>query len=360
MTVRSSRRKLFMVSTVAAVTCLGSSAADGTAHRSAQRQPRAAPKSTVGILMTSRRAADVVTEARALGIRAVRYSQDAASPTLRGGFAAFHAVGLRLVTTANYQQGAPDPSGHRPVHPPVMPAELALWQRRLGALLDATGPTALLQVGNEEIAPIFFAGTMSQYVAQLNAAVPVAHARNVKVTNGGLTSDPVALLTWRDLERRGLGARADRFAARVFSTPAQAWILRDLRARPFQGLSRPQLQAAWDRAEQLIRAFRASRMDYVNFHWYHDDSRTLAAVVHYLQRATGKLAVTTEIGQHNTEPGVVRTHLRATVSQLHLPFVVWFDADGIPAFGLHDAPGRPRPNGEAFRTFVTHHRQTVR
>ena len=116
---------------------------------------------------------------------------------------------------------------------------------------------------------------MAQYVAQLDAAVPVAHARHVKVTNGGLTSDPVALLTWEDLRRRGLDARADRFAARVFSTPAQVWILRDLRARPFRGLSRPALQAAWDRAKQLIPAFQASRMDYVNFHWYHDDSGTL-------------------------------------------------------------------------------------
>jgi hypothetical protein len=337
---------------------LGTGVAYG-ATTSAREHGHAPSASTLAILMTSRSAADVVTEARALGIHTVRYSQDAASPTLRGGFATFRTAGLRLVTTVNYQQ-RPDGAGHNPVHPPVTAAELATYRQRVGGLLDATGPTALLQVGNEEVAPIFFAGTMPQYVAQLNATVPVAHARGVKVTNGGLTSDPVALLTWQDLVVHGHAARADRFAALAFSTPGQAWILRDLRAKPFKGLSRPALQAAWDRAKQLIPAFRASHMDYVNFHWYHDESRALGPVVRYLRRATRKPVVTTEIGQHNTDPSVVLDHLRTTVSKLHLPFVVWFDADGIPARGLHDAPGQLRPNGLVFKAFVTLHPHRVR
>jgi hypothetical protein len=121
--------------------------------------------------------------------------------------------------------------------------------------------------------------------------------------------------------------------------------------KPFAGLRRQTLQTAWDKAKELIPAFRRSRMDYVNFHWYFDDDRSLRQAVRYLRRATGK-PVVTEVGQHNTEPAVVTGHLRTLVKRLRLPFVIWFDADGTPALGLHDAPGALRPNGMAFRDFV--------
>ncbi len=96
-------------------------------------------------------------------------------------------------------------------------------------------------------------------------------------------------------------------------------------------------------------------MDYVNFHWYEDDSQALHEAVEYLRRATGKAVITTEIGQHNTDPAVVSGHLKAVVEQLRLPVVLWFDADGIPAMGLHDAPGELRPNGMTFKYYVAAH-----
>jgi hypothetical protein len=87
-----------------------------------------------------------------------------------------------------------------------------------------------------------------------------------------------------------------------------------------------------------VAAFRSRRMDYVNLHWYFDDDRSLRQSVRYLRRATGKSVITTEVGQHNVEPAVVSGHLRTLVKRLRLPFVIWFDADGTPALGLHDAP----------------------
>ena len=42
--------------------------------------------------------------------------------------------------------------------------------------------------------------------------------------------------------------------------------------------------------------------------------------------------------------------LRLLEDELHLPWIIWFDADGVPADGLHES-GRPRslrPNGAAF------------
>ena len=56
---------------------------------------------------------------------------------------------------------------------------------------------------------------------------------------------------------------------------------------------------------------------------------------------------------------VVDAHLQTAVVQKRLPVVVWFDADGLPAMGLHDAPGVLRANGEVFKAFVAGHDDIV-
>jgi hypothetical protein len=331
--------------------------AEAQAAGAAKRTP---PRTTLGILFplfagTSPNA--IVTEARALGVNTVRLSDDVAVPGVRPAFDVFRKQRMKLVFTANYQQER-NALGHRPGRPPVGARETATYKRRLGAVLDQLKPN-FLQVENEEVEPRFYAGTMAQYAAELEAAVRVGHARGIPVTNGGITARPLALLTWQAYRERGQQARADDFARRAFSRAGDRWIQQDLLRRPFQGLRRQTLQTAWDKAKALIPAFRRSRMDYVNFHWYIDDHRALREAVAYLRRATGKPVVTTEIGQHNTDPSVVTGHLRTTIAQLRLPLVIWFDFDGMPALGLHDQPGVLRPNGEAFRRWVATHRRLL-
>jgi hypothetical protein len=285
-------------------------------------------------------------------VHTVRMSQNVGQPA-RTAFGAFARNGMDVVATM-INDPQPDGQGHNPAHPPDTPAELATYRQQLAGILDSVSPPKLVQVENEEVSTNFFVGSMSDYVNELNAAVEVAHARGIKVTNGGITDNPVALLVWQDYKDRGLDAKADDFASRAFSTPSEAWILHDLRAEPFTGLSRQGLQDSWDRAEELIAAFRQSAMDYVNFHWYTDDPEALRETAEYLARVTFKPVVTTEIGQHNTIPSVVTGHLGAAGADLHLPLVLWFDWDGDPAMGLHTpgSPGALRPNGEAFRDWV--------
>lgn len=321
------------------------------------RPCRITTKTRLGILyplFVSDRPADIIAEARVLGLDTVRLSQDVSSGTLRPALRVFGNAGLNLVFTANHDQRR-DEKGNRSGHPPVGLAALATYKRQLGAVLDQLPTAKVVQVENEEVEPKFFAGTMRQYVQELNAAVEVGHARGLPVTNGGITARPVSLLTWQDFRDRGLDARADDFARRAFSRPIDRSIQTDLLRKPFAGLRRQTLQTAWDKARELIPAFRRSQMDYVNFHWYIDNDAALRDVVAYLRRATNKAVVTTEIGQHNTLPGVVTGHLTAAIERLHLPLVVWFDRDGDPALGLHDAPGVLRENGRAFQRFVDTH-----
>ncbi len=121
------------------------------------------------------------------------------------------------------------------------------------------------------------------------------------------------------------------------------------------------LQTAWNKATELVPLLASSNVDYVDFHWYIDDDHALQEVVEYLQRATNKPAITTEIGQHNTTTSVPTGHLGKLVQALHLPIVIWFDWDGIPAMGLHEpgSPGARRDNGAVFKSYVARHRDLV-
>lgn len=296
-------------------------------------------------------APEIIQEAQALGVSTIRFGSNAGTP--RPILDQFARAGLRVVLAVR--------STSFPSKPPTTPAELAAYRARFETTAASLPPGTIIQVENEENATKFFAGTMAQYGDELGQAVSVAHAHGLQITNGGLTFKPLVLMAWQDLKARGEDAAADDLATRVFrGSPADARVLADLRAQPFAGLHNQNLQGAWDRAKQLIPIYRASAMDWVDFHWYGDDDAALATCVRYLERATGKPAVTTEIGQYNVNPAVVTGHLHTLIDVLHLPLVVWFDADGKPAKGLHDAPGVLRPNGVAFRGFVDANRAILR
>jgi hypothetical protein len=280
---------------------------------------------------------------RALGTTRVRFvARLDTSPNARISEA--QAQGFEVLTTAT--NGA---------FPDAPPSDVADFQARLGRELDAH-PTPLVSIENEPTADRYFTGSPAQYLEELAAAVPVAHARGIKISDGGLVSAGVQLATWHDLWTHSGCAAADRYAAIAFpASRIGGQVISDVPScadpsRPILGSNAKALQVMGD-TETLIAGYRSIPIDYVNFHWYQSTPEAVKTTVEYLRRATGKQAITNEIGQFDDSPETVRALLDET-ARLHLPWVVWFASDGSGAVGMFNPDGSIRSNGLAFRDFV--------
>jgi hypothetical protein len=256
-----------------------------------------------------------------------------------------HAQGFEVMLTVT--------NGEFPAGPP---ADVAAYQAKLDQALS-DHPTPVVAIENEPTADKFYAGTPDQYLAELAAAVPVAHAHGIKVSDGGLVSAGVQLATWEDLWLHQGCAAADHYAALAFPwSRIGGQVITDLPScadpnRPILGTNPKALQVLND-TNALIAGFRSIPTDYVNFHWYQSTPEAMETTVDFLRRATGKQVVTNEIGQFDTSPDTLRG-LLDMAAKLHIPWVTWFASDGSGgAMGLFNPDNSIRSNGIAFRDFV--------
>lgn len=261
------------------------------------------------------------------------------------------------------------------------PTDIAAYKAKLATRLDEYH-TPLLAIENEETADNFYAGTPGQYLTELGAAVQVGHAKGVEVTNGGIPFVLTALVTWNDLRKtQGTGkadayinaafesthSRLNELAAGLTGYPANAPDPYTVAALPIPG----NLRKSWPDAEYLYSKYGSDAgdvaVDVVNFHWYVTDevhytaakTQALRDTIDFVQRSTGKRAVTNEIGQWGTTPEAAKATVTVLMTERHLPWALWFDHDGLPAHALHDytagafVPERDaRPNGKAFKAAV--------
>ncbi len=196
----------------------------------------------------------------------------------------------------------------------------------------------LLVIENEENNPRYHGGSAQDYINQLNAAATVAHANGIPVTNGGITFPAVMYLTYLDYMERGKTKEAA-----------------DLQSRFYMPFNSQRFANRKEFLQQLVAGYASSKIDYVNFHWYgrNGDTKSLTEVVNYLQRVTGKPAISNEIGQQDSSPQTVRAILQ-TCRQLGLRYAIWYSGDGErntdeQATGLQNNDGSLREGGNAFK-----------
>lgn len=248
---------------------------------------------------------------------------------------AARAAGLELILTVRTGSGPRQPSGP--------PADLNEYQRIVGEILDRYHPALLVVENEENSAQLFYTGTPEEYHRELAAAAEVAHARGIKVTNGGLVSDLIAALVADEMAARGENDRADRY---LQATLGERNVAR------LTGSTRLREQLA--RGKALLAGYRTAGADYANFHWY-NDAAEFAAAVAYVKSATGLPVISNELGQQRSTAPATVSALMAKALELELPVAIWFSIDissHAQARGLFDDDGALRDNGKAFRDFI--------
>ena len=311
----------------------------------------AACRPDVGVFVTRAgggSAEGIAQEARALGVHTLRATADVSRPSSLALAERLRAMGFDIVLTARANDLGPGGATL-----PLDAAGIANFKAQLADAIDAVHPSWVM-VENEETAPKFYAGTATQYLAELRAAIEVGHAHGVKVTDSGITNVPVALVVWDRLRAAADPGADDYLRGAVGRLGAQRKVER-LIADPGMLQSDPATAAAFANAQELLAGFRGSGMDAADFHWYGPSAASLGATVDWYHDLTGLPIVTTEIGQYDADPATVIRFLD-TLTAHHVKVVQWFDTDGDPAVGLHDAPGTLRPNGVAFADWMRTHR----
>jgi hypothetical protein len=253
---------------------------------------------------------------------------------------------------------------------PLTPAtgfitNLSLYKNTLNSFIAQYRP-AVAVIENEEDNSLYHTGTASAYINELSQAVTLCHAKNIPVTNGGLTTRRLTFLVYEYYLQENQPDSAASFAARAIPP---------VEMRSLNNRSNAKLNSEIVFDSTLVVAYKNIPLDYVNIHYYEPvlyvDSKSnidsslsnainqptpgvLQEIVNYLEKATGKTVMTNEIGQINSSPSLVTGMLQNTLTA-QLPYAIWYDATAggnNGAIGLSNGTGTLMPNGIAFLNFM--------
>jgi hypothetical protein len=295
--------------------------------------------------------------AKALGVKYIRCLQnlqkwDGTNPA----YDAYAAAGLHVLLNVNYGVPRNAMGDHDPV---AFPTDMTAFTQTLNSILDKYKPEVLV-VENEEDNPTYHQGGAEDYIMELSTAIKIAHAKGIKVTNGGITVREVCLIIYDDYVQKGESEKATDFAKSVFPDMLTKRI----------NMNNPQIQRQIEFGRKIIAAYKVLDLDYVNFHWYEPvkarmlagntnvefDPKIFSFVVNYLRNVTGKPVLTNEFGVLNPSPELVKNLLQA-VRSAKLEYAIFYSADGGDgkAIALQNGSGDLRENGVAFRDFIKQH-----
>lgn len=271
----------------------------------------------------------------------------------------YAAAGLKILLNINY--GIPrTATGEK--DPIPFPTDMVAYSKAVNSILDKYKPEVVV-IENEEDNPNYHAGSADDYINELKTGIQIAHAKGLKVTNGGITVREVCLIIYDDYMQHGQQQKAKDFAARVFP---------DALLQRLNNLHNPQIARQVEFGRKIIAAYKTLDLDYVNFHWYEPvrgrgkmgndvndttlDESIFTSVVNYLKTVTGKPVLTNEFGVFNTSPALVKGILKAAYDA-KLSYAIFYSADGGvgKAVALQNAIGELRQNGIAFKDFIKEH-----
>jgi len=228
------------------------------------------------------------------------------------------------------------------------------YKKKLAAILDKYKP-AVLVIENEETNLTYHYGSMRNYINMLKAAITVAHARGIKVADGGIHPRGLCYFIWKKYMNQGQTKKADDWMNSTMNSQMQF-------AAQHPEKKDNQIRIYWNRLDTLLNAFTKMKLDYVNIHIYEPINNVgtgkvtvpgaIATMADYVRDRTGKLVMSNECGQHNTYPTCVTSMLNAFVDGDY-KYAIWFSGDGTNAMALTNNNGTLRTNGVAFKDFMS-------
>ncbi len=244
---------------------------------------------------------------------------------------------------------------YAPRRPSAAPADLEAYKRTLASILDSWKPRILV-VENEENNPQFYrtgassAESIAAYGRELTAACGVAHARGIACTNGGLSGDAAAALTWLALLERGVPEAACNFAKRAFDREDARQAGENLcRYRTPAEVPAETRTALLHDGDGFLALYRSAPIDMINLHWFGHDATVFVNAADVLAHAGGKPVMSNEIGQWrwDADPIYVRPLLRAAFAAGVNP-AIWFSIDTPSTLSLFNDDGSLRQTGREF------------
>ncbi|GEM_PF-979236 len=210
-------------------------------------------------------------------------------------------------------------------------------QNQLNKILDVYAP-ALLVVENTEDKADSFSGNAQDYAQELKGACTLAHSKQIRCTNGGLSGPGAVLLTYQNFVDTGQCDKAAKFREKAFSN------------NQLQLTDREIEKEAVD-LKKFIRAYTESDIDFVNVHWHGKNSEILKEILKYLITATGLEVVTNEVGQNDRDPKTT-TEILTVLRNAKMRYAVWDNHDNSLNYALINPDGTLRSTGTAFKDFI--------
>lgn len=192
--------------------------------------------------------------------------------------------------------------------PTSYPTDMVKYKSLLQKVLNDYKPEVAV-IENEPINDSYYKGDIQDYINEVKTAVDVCHSYGVKVSDGGLHTGMVCILTYQDYVNRGMQKEADDFGKRALTSQY-------LKTAQGKGTSKD-ISTKLDKTKQQIDAFKNMDLDFVNFHWYQPTSLSpndntaaqgvVKEIADYLRRATGKQVLTNEFGQYNQSSALIES-----------------------------------------------------
>lgn len=212
-----------------------------------------------------------------------------------------HQYQILLNFNGNYQ-GTPLP----------FVSDITKYQSDLRKILSGfTTMPVVAVIENEESNTLFYSGAPQEYISQLTAAITVMHAYGIKVANGGITSTGLNYLVYQDFMSQG----------KVDSA-------KDFQQRTKLAIKSAKTQDRGAFVNALLEAYTQMDLDYVNFHWKatSPDTQALYEVISYLKKRTGKAVISNELGQFDTDPNTLTSHVQMCTDR-GFPYIIWYSPD---------------------------------